>query len=338
MSDQQGISLPTNSNRLESVSKRESASYLPAVALAVLFFILSVVVAPYHTAGDQVSYTRAYDRIRGVSIVDGIGVYRRIINSYEIVHYLFAWVGSNLNIEKTIFFAIVNAALVFFAAKLLLDKGFGAFSTIIIVCTGYYLYTLCFTLEKLKIAILMCLLAMNSKSRGAKLTFGFLSVLSHFQMIIVFSAALFGYLGERISFSAIVRFLRKKFLLTCCVLGFVVVVALWFRGFISSKLSYYAGIAGGGALGKLALLAVLMVSSFVTVKREFRRRFNFSILALSVAIYFVGGDRLTMIVYFFFITYLNVRSKLAVGVVLVMSIYLAYKTFVYLSMIVNFGG
>jgi hypothetical protein len=98
------------------------------------------------------------------------------------------------------------------------------------------------------------------------------------------------------------------------------------------------GLSASGVLGKLALLALLILASVVLVKRGFRARFNFSILALSVAIYFVGSDRLTMIVYFFVFLYLNVRSKLAVGLVLLMSVYLAYKTFIYLSMIVNFGG
>lgn len=330
--------MPANAGGLKSVSKQRLVNYLPAVALAISFFMLTIAVAPYHTAGDQVSYTRAYDALKGVSIIDGIWVYRRVINSYEIVHYLFAWVGSNLNIDKTLFFAIVNAAMIFYAAKLLLDKGFGVLLTVIIIVSGYYLFTLCFTLEKLKIAILMCLLAMNSKSKAGKLIFGFLSVLSHFQMIIVFLAALFGYLAQRINLSAILRILKKSFLLVCSVLAFVVVIAFWFRGFIASKLSSYTGLSASGVLWKLALLALLMVSSVVIVRRGFRARFNFSILALSVAIYFVGSDRLIMIVYFFVILYLNVRSKLAVGLVSLMSIYLAYKTFIYLSMIVNFGG
>ena len=135
------------------------------VFLCASAFLLSFIVSPYHFNGDQVHYQKVYSALKETDIWTGRQIYLYNISSYEYVHFLVVWVSSNLNFNKTIVMSVMNALLTALFTQFLLRKTENRVLVFALVVTNVYIYTMFFTLEKLKFGFIFLLLAINFRKQ-----------------------------------------------------------------------------------------------------------------------------------------------------------------------------
>ena len=74
--------------------------------------------APYYFGGDQYHYSRIYDAVKNLSLLEAYASYNAQIVSREIGHFVVIWVTSGLGIEKNLVMALANSILAYFMMKI----------------------------------------------------------------------------------------------------------------------------------------------------------------------------------------------------------------------------
>ena len=75
------------------------------VTVSTLLFILTLVILPYYTEGDQRIYQEIYNYLPDFDLVEGFILYTLNLSSQEFSHFLLAWLVSPY-VNHTIFIAI----------------------------------------------------------------------------------------------------------------------------------------------------------------------------------------------------------------------------------------
>lgn len=302
-------------------------------AVFLIIFIFSIVFAPFHSMGDQVHYRKAYQIVYGLSLGDALKAYRTVIYSFEIVHPLVCWIGSNVGIDKDVLMAFINAILGVCCIIYLYKKTGRIGFSVLFVIGNYYLLAMYFTLEKLKFAFMFFVIFLNS-SKNNKLIYGLLilSVLSHFQMTIIIGAMFSGHILQSRNFKF--KLIDSFILILVITVG--VLIGIRFNTYILSKASYY--LAYAAKISIIDLLFIILLS-FLTVYFSKRRIFALTFMSIIfIAVLFLGGDRLNMFFFFAFIGFANFKNQVARMVLYLLLIFLLYKSGVYLNMVIRFGG
>lgn len=310
-------------------------SNLLLFSITALGFFISYLLSPYHYGGDQAHYTRVYDDIFGLDLLAANIAYISIIDSKEIIHFIVIWIGSNLGISKLLLMSAANALLYFLLMKLFLSMRVSGLVALFVILTNYYIFTLFFTLEKLKFAIIFILIAILMMRKG-KFYSGYLfaSVLSHFQALIFpisfFAASIASRSGVKISKSIYVLFF---YLLS---LSFFVSIGYFFRDQILSKFSYYATGSVYESVENVIRAIFFMILTLIMSKNRKQTYFLFAPLIVMIA--FVGGDRLNMIAYFFFLFYALQYHAGVSYILLLTSLYMLIKSILYIYGFYLSGG
>lgn len=323
-------------NKLRVGKQRE---YFLCSILAIFYFFVSYVIAPYHTSGDQIYYTKAYDLVQKKDLFNASIAYLSAIYSSEPIHFFLIWIFSNIGVEKNILMAFSNSILSVLFTKYLFTKTNNILIVFTLVITSYYLYTFFFTLEKLKFSVIfiLCFLVYNRR------IFLLLSLLTHFQMIItifVFGVAAYvgGFTGRinfKIKYKIISRFILAN------LIAFIIFI-LYFD-YALSKLSFYISQDHVGNF--ISLIPTITMSGYLWIVSDLKKSEIFCLgILVCIFIFLIGPERINMIMYFSWIYYWPqkiVDEHKAVAFITVtgiLSCYWTYKSIIYLKQVIYLGG
>ena len=313
------LNMPTTKRNMENL------------LLTALVWVISFMLGNLYTAGDQVIYVYLYDGVRGTGLVEGFLFYKSNIHSVELLHFLFNWIGSNLGIEKVVFYSFVNSCLALCFLLLLRKWNVSFIIILLIILTNYYFYVLYFSAERLKFGFLF--LFLSFMFTRYYFYFSILSVLSHFQLIIIYLSIIFNkVLTTFYSASTTLKIKYSDFrLITLSIFIFLVVVFV-FSGHLISKFEAYFK---WGGIEDLLKISVFFALALWYSKNKIQVFLVF--IPLFIAVYFLGGERVNMMGYFVFLFYgLQYKRGLNFGI-LVTSAYFLYTNIVFVDNIIKYG-
>ncbi len=296
--------------------------------VAILVLLLSLLIMPFYTHGDQVYYRRAYEQLSGLSLTKGYLFYSQCLASREYIHFFLSWVASRF-VEKDVFIAFFNAIFAYVAMSLFQKWKVSVIIAFWLILTNFYFLVLYFSAERLKFGFIFLALSMIYIGQ-VKRFYGFvgLALISHVQVIIVYvsilSNVLVGHISKLFSTGQVAKLVLffVPFLLFPSLVG----------NQILTKFQLYHGEYGIADLTKITVFFLLAL----WYSRDKFEAFKLFV-PLFIAVFLVGGDRVNLISYFVFLYYgVQYRGGWNLGV-LATSAYFSYASIGFLVKIFQHG-
>jgi len=300
-------------------------------SVLLLVFLISVFLGNLYIAGDQTVYIRTYNGMPDYSFFDAYLFYTFNISSIEIIHFVIVWLASNLGIEKVIFMSGCNTLIAGLIIKIF-DKMNVSFAiTALFILTNFYLYVIFFAAERLKFGILFFLLCVIYRKRRYLYPLLLItSILSHLQMLILFSCKAFELFITEIQNLIFNLKLKWSLLLP---LPIILVGFIFLQNAFFQKIIAYS--SDNSIFDFLRIIIFFLISSWYA-KNKNEPIIYF--VPLFVAIYFVGGDRVNMIGYIVSLYYcLPYRRGINLGM-LITSFYFLYMTINFVLRVIEYGN
>jgi hypothetical protein len=136
-----------------------SKNTIAASFLALVAFVLTLIISPWHHGGDQIVYIKVYSEIPSYRILDAFIYYRGQIAALDVVHFFYTYLCANIGLSKDVAMALANAALFYLASKILITYAGASLSSLIFLLSNYYLLAFSFTLERYKFSVIFLMLA-----------------------------------------------------------------------------------------------------------------------------------------------------------------------------------
>jgi hypothetical protein len=280
---------PTMHDHAVSASKERYHAFL-VTCFGVFGFVLSCFLSPFYFDGDQKFYRNLYLGLwDSVDIAAAFDFYKSTVGASEPAYLLLTAVFS-LFFEKDFIYSIVNGLLMAVSSYLILKRGAVVFIPLLLV-VNFYLMTLFFSAERLKVAILVFELAFVF-SRYWRWPLLVLSFFFHFQMIVPI-ASYFIWRAYENNKAALVRIVVFAFVLLGVWLG-VAYFSGNFLSYIVEKMTAYNDAGWGGVVALPKPIIFLAVAIFYAPQRL---RLLASSLPILVAAYFIGAERITIIAF-----------------------------------------
>ena len=299
--------------------------------ILLIIFILSIIIGNFYDSGDQINYTNSYNAIAGRDIFSAYLLYTYFINAAEIIHFLVTWLGSSLGISKVLLMAIFNTFLGSLVINLFDKLKVNFYVTISFLLTNFYIYIIFFGAERLKFGIIFFLLSLIYSDKVYHRTIFFiLSILSHLQSLIFYS----GYFVKLFiqKFNWFLRSLKIKWIYVLAFPFFLIFLSIIQSAFVSKVLAYEGE---RSALDFLRLLIFFLMSLYYS---KSYKNTCFSFLPLFFGVLLVGGERINMVGYMFFLfNALQYRNGLNIGI-LITTIYYFYMSYNFISNIILTGN
>ena len=129
------------------------------ISILVFFFayIITFYILPFHVAGDQIHYSNAYFAVKDLNLSDALKGYRTFLHTGELGHFIITYIYSFLGLDRIFLICFLNALLAVLFYSFLRSRGWGFLFSIFLVITNYYMYSVFFTLERLKVAFIFLL-------------------------------------------------------------------------------------------------------------------------------------------------------------------------------------
>lgn len=304
--------------------------YIGAIAIFGVTYVFSYWVFGYYTEGDQAYYRSFYEVLGRTPLEYVVDVQFRYTGSREPIYGLIMWISSQ-SVEKRVAISIFNSILMT-SLLVLLIKRQASISFIILSFLNFYTLVMLTSAERLKFAYIFAILAalLPPLWRGAMIA---LSLLSHFSILIVLLALL---LPQRYR-STLKSFREGGFETLKGVFSFTIMIVAFlsflyvYQDPIISKVSHYVLYSYMDMGAALILFASAML---VTDNRE-----NM-LLTLSlplVATFILGGDRVNMLTISIFLYVVLKERKTNHPVVLLLMLYLSYKSLDFMGDILRYG-
>jgi hypothetical protein len=292
--------------------------------VALVIFLLSLFVAPFHIYGDQEYYLTAYKEMAGLNIIEGFIVYQSHIYTNEPVHFFISWFLSNFGMSKNIAMSALNSLLGVLFVKVLLIRKYPLW-LILILLFNSYLMVMFFTLERNKIAFIFILLIILHKKSFLYV----LAILSHASSIVILLPSVF------VNFVIENKLaLSKKFTFIVFPISALVIYHFLSDHFIDKFLSYSdPDLNDGGA--PFLLVAIFFLALIFS---KDKKKVIFYYVPLVSLFIFIGPTRLNMYGFFIYLYLSNPKNAYFQAVTGFLGLYLLFKSYEYLIMIINFGG
>tara|TARA_B110000438_G_C15761922_1_gene627728 strand:+ start:353 stop:1318 length:966 start_codon:yes stop_codon:yes gene_type:complete len=294
------------------------------VTASALIFILSLVILPYYTEGDQGVYREVYKYLPEFDLLDGFIFYTLNLSSSELTHFLLAWLASPY-LNHDMFIAIFNVVFAYAVLSLFQKWGASFPISVTILFTNYYLLVLYFPAERLKFGFLFLALSLINTNSKKFFIFLFFAFISHIQTIIFYICLFFSYL---------VKTLRsKKLPKLIFVLPLILAIPLYLMS--DQLLLKFLAYASAGGIEGLWKLAVFFLLSIYYSKDKVETTSLF--LPLFFAVFLLGGERVNLFGYFLFLYYgLQFKGGRNYGVAIT-SVYYAYASLILIANIIQYG-
>lgn len=303
------------------------------VVTAMLVFLLSLIILPYYTEGDQSLYRSAYEILPGLGLIEGYSVYATILGTRELGHYLLSWMASRF-INKDLFIAVSNAVLAYLAMSLFVKWQSSITVAAFIVLTNSYFFFLYFTGERLKFAFIFLILSILYLTVGWSRKFCLFAIsalVTHISVAIVYISASFkAFIQKTLRLFATGRISRKALFF----IPLLLIPCFLLSNHISGKFLFYASRHEFAFSGLWRILAFLVLALWYSNRK---RETFMMFIPLIAAVALVGGDRLNIFGYFAFLYHgLQYKKGMNFGV-MATSLYFLYSSVVYLSNIFSSG-
>ncbi|MFT5296765.1 MAG: hypothetical protein ACI9YH_002785 [Colwellia sp.] len=288
-------------------------------------------VGDLYVSGDQVHYTKVYETIGSFEIVEAFKYYKIHLSSIEIVHFLVIWTLSNF-ISKLLLFSLFNTLLSALIIRVFDRLKVNFLVTASFVLSNFYLYVLFFAAERLKFAFIILCLGLSITFIG-KVKNGLIamSVLGHLQMILVIAPMVFQNLIRSLVRSC--RNLRLD-LSILYIVGAILSLSLVSEGIYTKFQAYYSQ---NNPEDFFKILIWFVLTLWYTKKTHSSNNVLLIFIPLFCAVYLIGGDRVNMIGYLYFLVpALQYRRGLNLGI-LISTIYFAGKTIFFIESVVRVG-
>ncbi len=318
------------------INKKDSFLNIPLyaflqAALLLFVFIISIFLGDLYNGGDQIVYQRAYNGISSLNLSKAYLFYTYNIYSVEVIHFLIIWIASHLGINKIIFMAVCNTFLASLIIKIFNALKVNLLITSLFILTNFYLYVLFFAAERLKFGFIFFLIAILYKGTFFyKTPLFILSILSHLQMIILYSGKIFDI------FLAELRRLITNFELRWSlffILPFIFISFLFIQNDLLMKIVAYSDSRG---LSDFLRISLFLIMALYYSSSKLKTLVYF--VPLFIAVYFVGGDRVNMIGYIYFLySALQYRNGFNLGV-LATTLYFLYININFVKNIILYGN
>ena len=299
--------------------------------LLAAVFAISMLVGSLYSEGDQRNYGIVYDGIGALPLVDAFVFYTRSLTSIEVVHFIFIWSLSSY-FPKVLLFSMLNTIFAGLIVRVFDLIKVNFLVTCVFLLSNFYIYVLFFAAERLKFGFFLLVLGLSIQSgKMLKNSLFLLSLSAHFQMILVLAPKAF-----EVVIATLVRALKvQRFSLTILILSVPVLLFPLVSDALLAKLQVYEDSRFLFDYARASLFLILTL--WYAVKEKSARSVLIMFVPIFVAIYFVGGERVNMIAYMYFLYFaLRYKNGLNMGVFLT-SIYFFGKTIVFLSSINEFG-
>lgn len=305
--------------------------------IVIGIFSISMTIGSLYSDGDQRIYTSVYNAIGNMGISQAFAFYTYWLTSIELTHFLTIWLASG-HVSKVLLFSFINTLLASLTIKFFDSLKVHFLVTASFILTNYYIYVLYFAAERLKFAVIFIVAAAwLYSSKKLRIFSVLLSILSHFSMIIVYV----GIFAERFAriFSKFLSAGKIPLGLNLIfILGLIILIpiALPFAlDFFSTKfMAYY----GNNSPDELVRGLIFLCLTLIYTPKSYKKRYVIILfLPLLLAIILVGGDRVNMFCYMFFLFFaLQYNKGLNFGI-LITSLYFLIKTIFFILSIVYFG-
>lgn len=294
----------------------------------VFIFLISVFFSKLYVSGDQYLYNDVYQYMQDKSIFESYLYYSAIISKLEFIHFLLSYIGSSLGFDKSIYMSFFNVCLFYTGLNFLRKCGFPLVLSIVILLSNFYIFTLMFSLERLKFAIifLFIFLSYDNFQIKNKATFAILSILSHVQLII-FYVVLF---IERLSLELKKIFFRLKvskayfFIIP---VSFIVIYTL--SNPIFNKVLFYIDYYGDNTFFGFIKWLVFYVLVFLSTKRK--KKISVIFFALFIPVLIIGAERILFYCLILFFMEYRYRTKLYFLFLCSFIIYYMVKSTIFLN-------
>ena len=321
----------SKTSRHLSVSRINIALFFGVVGV----FLISLFLAPYYFAGDQIQYIGAYNAVYGHNFIDGFLPYRVYLSTEEPIHYTIVWVFSNLGFGKNIVMAAANSVLAYLLMRVLVKWRVSIYVVLTLVFTNFYVLVLYFAAERLKFGFIFLLLAILFSNRKRLSIFSaFVAIMAHIQLIIIYAAQLFSekmhsiITGKKITKSDISLYLFSV----------LAVVTVWtiLGDHLIYKFDRYTERDQTNAIFDTWKSFIFLVLTLIYSKdNKFKIVCAFSVIIAAVIV--VGPDRVNMMAYIIFMLYaLQYKRGVNVGVIITL-IYFALQSVGFVSSIIYTG-
>lgn len=295
-------------------------------------FILSILLLPLYTDGDQAHYIRAYEGMRNLDLLDAFFYFKNELGSSEPVVFLIYYIASPF-LSKVLLVSFSNAVLGY-CLGYLIARSRATPLVYPLFFLNFYLLVLLFSAERLKFGIIF--LGLYLIGKRFKNFFAIFSILSHSQTLIILVSVFFARFGEKISEIA------KKMVSLKGAIYLVIgasIIYLTLGDHIATKLTAYSSTNSKIEKGFPAMIKplIFIALSLFYCKRDYGKGILLGFPML-IAAYFLGAERIAIFSYAVFIYFaINFHRGLNAGVILT-SIYFSYQGAGYVQKIINYGN
>lgn len=279
---------------------RFSRAFIERLTAAALVLLLSLLIMPFYTDGDQIAYRKVYEALPDLGLTEGFIFYVGNLGSQEFVHFILSWVASRF-VDKDLFIAFSNSILAYVVMTLFQKWKVSVIIALLLLLTNFYFLVLYFAAERLKFGFIFLALSMIYIDH-VKRFFGFatLALISHAQIIMVYVSILFNVFVRQIVKLFRTSTVSKSLLFF---VPFLFIPPLLVGNQLFAKFqSYYSE----RALTELAKILVFLLLALWYSKNKTE---TFIVLIpMFIAVYLVGGERVNILGYFAFLYY-GMQSK-----------------------------
>ncbi len=307
------------------------STWLMAIALAPIAYMISYYLLSYYTHGDQIWYINFYEALRGASLEDVISLSLNHIDAAEPIAGYILWLGANLDIEKKIYVSLLNVILIV-SLFLLARENRVKIPMIGLLLTNYYVVGLMVSAEKLKIAYIILSIAMLFTGR-IRIFLLACTPFAHVQSIILLSSMVIAYFEENIK-NLILKFrFSMKFIIPLINLAAAsAIIAYFLLEGIKNKFNSYIG---QGSVSDLTnILILILIAIYITHQRF---RMTLILLPLIPIIILIGSNRVNMIAVTLVIYILMDERRLSHPLIYLLMSYFSIKTIYFVEKIILYG-
>jgi len=144
----------------DNAVKKMRAHPILLLFIVVTTYLFSIILGPYHTAGDQEHYNLAYSTIGNAPLIEAFEIYQTIIHTVEPANFFIAFFFEFRNREKPDHVSFKRTARCTFFHDIV-KKGCNPILGTVLLYSNYYLMTMFFTLERKKFAFIFLLAFLN---------------------------------------------------------------------------------------------------------------------------------------------------------------------------------
>jgi hypothetical protein len=308
----------------------DARKYFPS-AIAIIFFIFSIILYPYYIYGDQRYYREFYEVVSEMEWSAGYLYYQNILGTVEPGYFLVVKIFSPI-VTKDFLMSSVNGGLAY-SLTYWAQKHRVSWLVVASLAPNFYLMVLFFGAERLKLAMLFLLFAVNSSGASLRIWTS-LAFVTHVQTILLGINWLLIRIQPALKALFVGRLKKSswKILVLLTGLAFLLIPMM---GYIFSKYDAYSS-RSGGASEALKPIAFLLLTLWYA-RAEKMTAFSMH-LPIIIGAFAIGGERLVIFSYFVFLNF-ALRYKRGMNVaVFCTSLYFAYKGFDFLGDILKFGN